>query len=253
MKKKIRLKHRKKSHLSKKKILLLGVVFVFIITGFLINYIGKTLNPTLLNYAEIETKRLSVTIINDAVTNEVTEILDKGDLFDITQNNDGEIQTVDFNSQIVNQVLQLATNAVQEKLTALEEGDVDKFSVPNTLRSTTFSKLKEGIVCEIPLGVLSNNSLLSNIGPKFPVRLSFIGAVLGNVNTKINNYGINNAIVEISVHIEITQRIIMPLVSKEVLISTDIPIAIKMVQGKVPIYYQNGLDENSNLFSLPIK
>ena len=252
MKQRIHLK-RTKNKRNKKNILFISLTLVLFVTGFLLHFIGNTLNPMMINYAEIETKRLATTIINQAVTQDVTDLLENDELFEITKNEEGEIQAVDFNSAVVNQVLQVATDAVQEQLLALENGEVDKFEVPASLKSMNLSKLKEGIVCEFPLGVLTGNSLLANMGPKFPVRLSFIGDVLGNVNTQINNYGINNAIVEIGVHIEVTQRIILPLVSKEVLISTDIPVAIKMVQGKVPTYYQNGLDKNSNLFSLPMQ
>lgn len=251
MKQRIHLKRTRKW--NKKNILLFSIILVLLATAFVIHVIGNIVNPILIDYAEIETKRLATTIINQAVTEEVTNLLENDDLFEMTKNEEGEIQAVDFNSSIVNQVLQMATDAVQEQLLALENGDVDKFEVPASLKSMSLSKLKEGIVCEIPLGVLTGNSLLANVGPKFPVRLAFVGDVLGNVNTKINNYGINNAMVEIGVHIEVTQQIILPLVSKEVLIATDIPVAIKMVQGKVPTYYQNGLDKNSNLFSLPMQ
>lgn len=254
MKKRIHLKplRQKKKH-SKTNILLFSIVLVILATFGLLHFIGNILNPTLVEYAEIETKRLATNIINHAVTKNVTDVLEDEELFDITKTSTGEIQTVDFNSAIVNKVLQFATNTVQEQLKYLENGEVDKIELPNTLKSSTIPKLKEGIVCEIPFGVVTGNSLLANIGPKFPVRLSFVGDVLGNVNTKINSYGINNAIVEISIHVEVTEQIIMPLVSKEIPISIDIPVAIKMVQGKVPTYYQNGLDKNSNIFSLPMQ
>lgn len=231
----------------------MSLLLVVISTFFLLRWIGNVLTPSLLEYAEIETKRLAVDMINQALSSKVTDLLEEESLFEMNKNNDGEIQTVDFNPTMVNKVLQLATTTVQEQLRALEDGDVDKIEIPSTLKSKDLDKLKEGIVCEIPLGVVTGNSLLANIGPHFPVKLTFVGDVIGNINTKINDYGINNAVVEISVHIEVTERIVMPFITKEVLISTDIPLAIKMVQGKVPTYYQNGFDKNSNLFSLPMQ
>lgn len=253
MKQKIHLKRRYRFKIKGKSILLISICLVFLTVGFLLHFIGNVLNPSLMNYAEIETKRLAVDIINQTVSSRVTEVLEQGNLFEMSKNSEGEIQSIDFNSVMVNKVLQLTTRIVQEQLKALENGEVDKIEVPSTLKSTNLSKLKDGIVCEIPLGVLTGNSLLANIGPKFPVKLTFVGDVLSNVNTKINDYGINNAVVEISVHVEVTERIIMPFITQEVLISTDIPIAIKMIQGKIPVYYQNGVDKNSSLFRFPMQ
>jgi len=39
--------------------------------------------------------------------------------------------------------------------------------------------------------------LLSNLGPKIPVKFDLVGEVIINIETKITNYGINNAMMEI--------------------------------------------------------
>ncbi len=250
---KIHLKHRKVKKRNKKNILILEITMVLITTGLLIHALGTAVNPILMQYAEIEAKRISTTMINQAVADEVTTILEEEELFMINKTATGEIQTIDFNPVMVNKVLKRATNIVQEQLDALEKGEIDKLPALSGIQNTNLSKLKEGIVYEIPLGVVSGNALLQNLGPKFPVRIDFVGDVFGNVNTKIDSYGINNAIVEVSIHIELTERVLLPFISKDLPLSLDIPVAIKMVQGKVPTYYQNGLDKNSNLFSLPLE
>lgn len=253
MKQKIRLKKKCNIKFNKKSFWLISLLLVFIITWSLIHFIGNVLNPSLMKYAEIETKRLALDIINDAVSTNVTNILEENELFQITKNEQGEVQTIDFNSVVVNKILQEANQAVQEQLRALEAGDIDKFDIPEALETQHFDNLKNGIVCEIPLGVVTGNSLLANIGPRFPVRLFFVGDVISNVNTKISDYGINNAIVEVTIQVEVTERIVLPFITKEIKILTDVPIAIKMLQGKVPNYYGNVFDKNSSLFSLPLQ
>ncbi len=250
LKRRVHLKKRHKK-VAKSKIWLWSIIFVVIMTYITIHIIGTKINPILLGYAQMETKRFATLLINQTVTEELVDTLEMDELFMINKTETGEIQTVDFNPAIVNKVLSLASKAVQQKITALENGNIEE--LPKSLEGMNFSKLKEGIVCEIPLGILTGNSLLTNLGPRFPVRLSFLGDVITNIRTKIDSYGINNALVTISIKVELTERITMPLSTKEETIEIDIPIAIKMVQGKVPTYYQNGLDKNSNIFSLPLQ
>ena len=40
-------------------------------------------------------------------------------------------------------------------------------------------------------------------------------------------------------HIEVTEEVIIPFNTKQIKVVNDIPIAIKIVQGKVPNYYNS--------------
>ena len=56
-----------------------------------------------------------------------------------------------------------------------------------------------------------------------------------------------------SKNVEVTEEVIIPFNSKEVTVWNDIPIAIKIVQGRVPDYYNDGaLNKNSSSLSVPI-
>ena len=41
----------------------------------------------------------------------------------------------------------------------------------------------------------------------------------------------------------------MPITSKKITITNDIPIAVKIIQGNIPNYYLNGLSGNSNMYT----
>ena len=58
-----------------------------------------------------------------------------------------------------------------------------------------------------------------------------VGSVLSNVKTKITNYGINNALLEVLVEIEVSEQIILPFISqketiKQRLIAIAVAVAI---------------------------
>ena len=107
------------------------------------------------------------------------------------------------------------------------------------------------MVYEIPLSRFTNNIFIGNIGPKIPVKFNIVGDAHSNIKTNVKEYGINNALVEIIVNISVTERVIMPFISKKVDISVDVPISIKLVKGEIPIYYGAAISRNSSILSIP--
>lgn len=250
-----RIKLKKRRQFDKINTIIVVIILLFLSIIIVLGYINSKLSPLLLDFAELETSKLANLIINRAVTKQIANGIEIDKLFSTIQNKEGEIQTIDFNPTIVNKVLNMTTNAVHTSLKAVEQGNIDMIEVPDDiLVEYDKKKLKKGIVFEIPLGSVSGNAFLSNLGPRVPVKLNLIGSVASNINTKINQYGINNAMIEVYVKIEVTEKINLPLASKSVTVSSDIPIAMKIVQGKIPEYYNNsGLNANSPIFTLPIQ
>ena len=249
------MKTRKRRKFDKINMVIVVIILLFLSIIMCLGYINAKLSPVLLDFAELETAKLANLIINRAVTKQIANGIDVDKLFSTIQNNNGEIQTIDFNPTVVNKVLNMTTNAVHTSLKAVEQGNIDMIEVPDDiLVEYDKKKLKKGIVFEIPLGAVSGNAFISNLGPKIPVKLNLIGSVNSNIETKISEYGINNALIEVYVKIDVTEKINLPLSSKDVTVSNDIPIAMKIVQGKIPDYYNSsGLNQNSSVFTLPIK
>ena len=252
MKKRIHLKRRKK--LNKIHVFLWVLIFLVISCFYLLKIIDKHFTPILLEVAELEINKFSTILSNKAIAQVLEDKINTDDLFDTLMSDSGEIQMIDFNPIVVNQVLNVATSVVQNNLKLLEEGELDTIGVYDMdLPEDRLEDLKKGIIAKIPIGVITGNSLLSNLGPEIPVRLHYLGDVNSNVSTKITQYGINNVLVEIGVDLEITAQIILPFVTDQIKLEYNIPLAIKMIQGKIPDYYGNGLTKYSNLFSLPLE
>lgn len=252
MKKRIHLKRKRKL----KKLNILGITVISVFTGVIIflNFINNKFTPILLETAELEIGKFSTIVINKAIAQVLEDKINTEELFDTIINQNGEIQTIDFNPIIVNQVLNVATSVVQNNLKLLEEGDLDTIGIYDMdLPEDRIENLKKGIITKIPMGVITNNSLLSNLGPSIPIRLHYIGDVNSNITTKITQYGINNALVEIGVKVQMTAQIILPFITDKMILECDIPLAIKMIQGSVPNYYGSGLVKDSSLYSIPLE
>ena len=237
----------------KKNIFIATLLLCVIITIIVLKIISIRVSPILMNYAELETKKLSSIVINRAVNKQLANGMNIDEMFNIIKNDNGEIATIDFNPAIVNKVLNTTTNVVLINLKAIEEGNIDFIELPDILISNDKDKLKNGIIYEIPLGTITNSGFLSNFGPKIPIKLNIIGSVESNVKTNIKEYGINNALVEIYIRISVTEQINVPFISKRVTVTSDIPVALKVIQGSVPKYYGGTLSKQSNIFSIPIE
>ena len=251
MKRKIHLK--RKFHLFKKKInvFILIIVLLIIMLIIVFNFINLKVNPILLDYAQMEARKIASIIINDAVKQNITDDIDIEELFIITKDSNNEVKTIDFNPIIVNQILTETTILVQNNLRYLEQGKIESLNLANNaLIDYNQDKLKQGIIYEIPSGIIFGNSFLANLGPKIPVRFSLVGDIIGYINTNVTDYGINNALIEVNIVLELSEQVILPFVTEKISINTTIPVALKLIQGSVPNYYLNGL--NSPSIALPI-
>lgn len=249
--KKIRLRSHKKIKMSSK--ITFIIVFLIISIYLFLDYCGKKVFPVIMQQAKIDCKKMAIVIIKNSLNDEVLSVLDEDELFNAIQNKNGEVQTIDFNPVIVNKFLSKTTQIVSDNLKKIENGDISDISFIDN-DDYDLKKLKNGVISEIPMGIITNNVLLSNLGPKIPVKINLVGNVVSSIETSISNYGINNAIVEVYAKVEVTEEVIIPFQTKRIKVVNNVPIAIKIIQGNVPDYYSDGkLNSSSNILSLPIE
>jgi len=218
--------------------LLIIIFIIAILVIFDLNILSNNIMPRLMNYACQESYKIGTLIINDAVSKKVVEELNIDDLFLITYDKKGEIVSIDFNTIIVNKVLTQATHQVELSLKYLETDKLDLIDLPKNITIT--DNKHEGLLIMIPSGIAFKNVLLANLGPKIPVKLEMIGSAISGIETHVTNYGINNALIELYLTIEVNLNVIMPFVSNKETIKTSVPLALKMLKGHVPEYYLNG-------------
>lgn len=223
------------------------VIFIFLIifsTIFLI-ILNKKAMPVIMNYASVQTKKIGIEVLRNTGTDELNELIDNNNLFSVTQNNKGEIESIDFNTSVINEALKIIAKNVRKRLKEVEKGK----NLPDEIYENILDKkLKNGIIYEVPVGVVFGDSLFSNIGPKIPVKIKYSGNVSLDIKTRVSEYGLNSALIEVYVLVEVTQRTILPFQSKDIKLSSEIPIVIKVIKGSIP-YYLQGINET---YSLPM-
>ncbi len=232
----MKLKPYKKIKLGSYLSLLLFIIILSIISSFfVISYFGKKANKVLLPIAVSDTRKIITLIINSSVTREITNNMNTDNLFEIVKNNNDEIQMIDYNSKEVTKILNQITYNIQYSLRQIESGNIEAFN--DMLKDYDNNLLKEGIIAEIPFGVIFNNPILNNIFPKVKLKLNIIGDVISNIETEIKPYGINNALVEVRIYLEVSSQINLPFISERVTIPNSIPLSMKLINGTVPEAY----------------
>lgn len=222
---------------KKRDILVLIMIMILCSTFFIFHLLNKYIGPILLDYAEIETTKLSTLIINKAVENQVSNNFKPEDMIKTTTNKNGEIVSVDFDTNIVNQSLVSINNTIQTNLRYLEEGKLNLIDMPEVSNTYGFEEHKSGIIYQIPFGVVTDTPIIADIGPKIPVKTSLIGSVISNVKTEITPYGINNALLKVYIEVTVTEQVILPFISKRINISLEVPVLMKLINGSIPDVY----------------
>ena len=103
------------------------------------------------------------------------------------------------------------------------------------------------------MGIAFENAFLSNLGPKIPVRFNMVGTVFSNINTNVKSHGINNALMEVVIDVTVSIRVSIPFAWRDFTTTEKIPLAIKVINGKVPTYYSSGISSSSPLLSVPVE
>ena len=224
------------------------LIFLFLIFFSLVFLIvlNKRAMPIIINYANVQTKRIGIEILRNAGIKEVNELLKDKNLFKITKNNNGEIESIDFDTGIINESLLVVAKNVRKRLKEVEKGE----NLPEEVYMEVLDKdLKKGIIYEVPIGVVLGNSFLANVGPKVPVKIKYSGNVGLDVKTRVSQYGINSALIEVYIYVEVTQRTILPFSSKDIKLTSEIPVIMKVVKGSTPYY----LSSTNGSYSLPME
>lgn len=212
-------------------ILLIILLVIIFFAMLVIRVINKNVTPTVMEYSKSEIKRIASIIINKSINDEIIKLIDVDKLFIVDKSSGDEIITVTLDSGVVNTITNAISDACENNLRLVEE--------------RRFSELKDFNINEqyfyVPSGVAFNNTFFNSLGPLIPIKLKIIGNVTSGLETEVKDYGINNSLITISVEVKVELMVILPLSTDYISITNYVPIAVKMIQGKVPEYYGGNL------------
>lgn len=209
--------------------------------------------PTYLQYAEVQTTKIASHVVSKAINSRTSTVLDVNDIIEDLPSESDYMVTTKFNTEIINQVRGETVALVKEHLELAEKGDLSKLpDLDNIEYDVNEIQEGDGIVFFVPLAQALNLPLLGNLGPKVPIRFHIIGNVESRVETSFKEFGINNALVEVNIHIKVNVQIIVPFASKSSTVEQTIPVAIGLIRGTVPHIYTNGGEGPQPSLEVPV-
>ena len=225
----------------KTKLLTLSIYLITITIICAITFIyffTKQLGTGLIDCAEDEVKHLTSLIMSNCIK-KYTDKTNDLNLLTIERNNN-TIERIQYNTKILNQTRTQILDMLEIDLDYMVEGRLDKIGLNiNKLSDEYYEKTEKGILFMVSIGSSTGNPFFANLGPKIPLNLKTIGDATADITTNITEYGMNNALIEVSIKLEVTTIIHMPFLSKEVTITNTTPLTMELIQGKVPGYYIN--------------
>ncbi len=215
--------------------LFIFLLLVFFFSSILVYLIDMNLNSVLESYIDVEVERIVNNIVNKKV-NEAMDNINLEDYFLINNERDANIK-ISYDTFAITKIKNKITKMVQDELRKIDNGSIDEYFVPTRIRKGKFKKIKSGILCDVSIGSVRGSTLFANVSPPIPIKLLFSSQLNSDIDVKIKEYGINNAIIEIFFVIKIKEQITMPLTSRRKTIEIRQPLMIDIINGKVPEYY----------------
>ena len=239
-----RFKTKKKYIISKAVICCLALIFFFTFT--FCNYYARKSNKKIREIAKIELDEFMENFLSTEIGYGLLNSGSLKNILIIKLNNENEILYANFDLNKAYYVLETVTNQLNTLIVDLENGNysVNKKNVIST---------PSGLALKLPLGIASSNYVFMSLGPKIYVPVNFVGSILTNIKSKITDYGLNNALVELYVTIKINTDIITPFYKDAGSIDYDVLISSTVVNGRVPQIYGGVIERQSESLSIPLQ
>lgn len=213
------------------------ITIAIICSIIFIYYFAKKVGPGLIECAEDEVNQLTNLVMNNCIKKYIEEN-EPLNLLTIDKNNNQEIERIKYNTKILNQTRTKIIEMLDTDLDYMVKGKLESTNLNlNKLSDEYYEKTNEGIIFMVSIGSSTGNPFFANLGPKIPLNLQVIGNTTADITTNITEYGLNNALIEVSIILTTTIKIHMPFLSKEVTTTSTIPLIMEIIQGTIPNYY----------------
>ena len=231
--------YKKKNYNKKSKIGLI-VFCVALLDIVFFSWLGERLGKSISYSAMIKIEELTKYYMNDTVKKYLN--LDTNDYIKLNLVNNNIIN-VDIDNNKCNILLKNIINDLERNVKKIEIGKVTDYHNLEMLRSNN------GIVVFMPVGVATKNTLFVRLGPKVPVKVSFLENVDAYVDVEVENYGINNSLIKLYINMEVEEVVELPIEKDRKNIEYKFLIASKLVNGEVPNILGGSIDGRSSILN----
>lgn len=222
----------------KKKIIF--VYFTLIVFTILsVSMFGKLIDDKMSDYVTEEVNKVSKILIRKILEDNFWDDITLDDLFVVNKNESGEIDLIDLKTKKVNEILGKSNSIILYYFNEFDKGNVELINKYSDVFNQYMVGKKSGLYINVPLGIAFSNPILFSVGPSIPVKILLSGQIETKILTNVRQYGINSILFEISIEINVYEKIIFPFSNRYVKVELEVPLIVELISGKIPENYLN--------------
>ncbi|MGL5352499.1 MAG: sporulation protein YunB [Clostridium sp.] len=191
--------------------IILCIIAIILIFNSILYFFDRSVLPAILEIAEMKMTSEATKIINETALDIYSSGFNYSDIIIIEKDNNGNITMLRADTVKLNYLSTQLVLKSNEKLQDLEAMGV-----------------------KVPMGFMTNKSVIYNLGPKVTIKMEQIGNVESSYESIFESAGINQTRHKIYLNVKMKMKVIVPLNSKEVEISTQVPVSETIIVGKTP-------------------
>ena len=216
----------------KKWIITVVVLCLLLMTGLGIVYVQ--LIPFIKEYGQMEIERFNQLVISHSY---FTDQKQYDELVIIERNEENEIALLDFDMVKVNQLANRIVLDIENIYSQLENGTYqaqDESYYQRRMEEVS----QTGIIASLSLNTLFHLPSFLML-PSIPLTYKHLSSVGSSISKKIENYGVNHVMIELSIDIKMNIAMIYPFFEQYHTQVISIPILLEIFQGQVPLVYSS--------------
>lgn len=216
----------------KKWIITVVVLCLLLMTGLGIVYVQ--LIPFIKEYGQMEIERFNQLVISHSY---FTDQKQYDELVIIERNEENEIALLDFDMVKVNQLANRIVLDIENIYSQIENGTYqaqDESYYQRRMEEVS----QTGIIALLSLNTLFHLPSFLML-PSIPLTYKHLSSVGSSISKKIENYGVNHVMIELSIDIKMNIAMIYPFFEQYHTQVISIPILLEIFQGQVPLVYSS--------------
>ena len=228
----------KRNKIKKINIISISIITIIILSISMFIYITNNITSKIYDIVSKKLVYDNNNFIQDIEINEISNHkLDN--LINLVKDKNDNIISIDYNMELSYKILSKVADTLKKYINNNLENNLPYYK----------ENIKNGIILYLPIGIYSNNYYLNNLGPIIPIKINYLSSLIVNLRTKVNNYGINNVLVEIYLDITTVQDIFIPIINDTIKNNYTILLSSKIIMGNVPSFYGGVLENNSPILN----
>lgn len=218
---------------------ILIILIIIVLSLYLFISISVSNSAKLIKIAAIEVDNYNKELLMTYIRTDSLFKDDLNNVIELVKNNKDEIVAINYNMSVTYNILKIISNDLKDGF----KNNLSDFSKNMVFQNNDY------IVISYPLGIVSNNVYLNNLGPKVPLKMSVLSNIVTGIKTDVSNYGINNVLVSAYLSVDMTSNLVVPLVAENITEHYEILLDSKVVMGNVPTYMGSAIESQSPIVS----